>query len=40
MRPGFRRYPVGTHTIFYRLTGSSLTIVRVLQQQMDVDQHL
>ncbi|MBN8943662.1 MAG: type II toxin-antitoxin system RelE/ParE family toxin [Rhizobiales bacterium] len=40
VRPGHRRYPVGTHTIFYRLIGSSLTIVRVLHQQMDIDQHL
>jgi toxin ParE1/3/4 len=40
IRAGCRKYPVGSHVVFYRLVGSDTGIVRTLHQNMDVDRHL
>ncbi|MDR2240755.1 MAG: type II toxin-antitoxin system RelE/ParE family toxin [Zoogloeaceae bacterium] len=40
IRPGYRKIPVGSHIIFYRLTNQGVDIVRVLHQRMDADSHL
>jgi toxin ParE1/3/4 len=40
VRPGYRRYSVGTHIIFYREARSGLEVIRVLHQRMDFSQHL
>ncbi len=37
---GYRRYPVGSHVVFYRETPDTLDVIRVLHQRMDVDRHL
>jgi toxin ParE1/3/4 len=40
LRPGYRKYPVGSHILFYRLTDAGVDIVRILHQRMDFDLHL
>ena len=40
VRPGYRRYAVGSHMIFFRIVGDHIDIVRVLHQRMDFEQHL
>lgn len=40
VRPGYRKYRVGSHVLFYRVTASSVVVVRILHQRMDVDRHL
>ncbi|KGE10506.1 type II toxin-antitoxin system RelE/ParE family toxin [Burkholderia gladioli] len=36
----YRRYLVGSHVVFYRETTTTLDVIRVLHQRMDVDRHL
>ena len=36
----FRKRPVGSHTIFYRLEAGSVEIVRILHQNMDASSRL
>ncbi|MGZ7177587.1 type II toxin-antitoxin system RelE/ParE family toxin, partial [Burkholderia gladioli] len=33
-------YLVGFHVVFYRETTTTLDVIRVLHQRMDVDRHL
>jgi toxin ParE1/3/4 len=40
VRPGYRRYAVGSHVIFYRITDGVVDVVRVLHSHMDFDSHL
>jgi toxin ParE1/3/4 len=41
VRPGYRRYPIGSHVIFYRMTADGMIdVVRVLHSHMDFDGHL
>lgn len=40
IRPGYRRYGINRHRIYYRLTETAVEIVRVLHESMDVDAHL
>jgi toxin ParE1/3/4 len=40
IRPGYRKYSVGSHVLFFRLTDSGIDVVRVLHQRMDFPQHL
>ncbi len=40
IRPGYYRYSVSSHVIFYRLTSAGIEIVRVLHQRMDFRRHL
>ena len=40
IRPGYRKYPVGRHIIFYRVTSDAIAIIRILHERMDVDTHL
>ncbi|NVN52681.1 type II toxin-antitoxin system RelE/ParE family toxin [Mycolicibacterium hippocampi] len=41
IRPGYRKHAVGTHTLYYRITGvDMIDVVRILHQRMDVDRHL
>ena len=39
LRPGYRRRSVGSHVIFYRVSGM-VEIVRILHQNMDAKFHL
>jgi toxin ParE1/3/4 len=40
IRQGYRKYRVGSHVPFYRVTPQGVDIVRVLHQRMDFSQHL
>jgi toxin ParE1/3/4 len=40
LRAGYYRFPVGSHVLFYRLTGGNVDIVRILHRRMDFDRHL
>jgi toxin ParE1/3/4 len=40
IKPGYRRYFVGSHVLFYREGRGGVEIVRVLHQSMDFDRHL
>ena len=40
LRPGYRKYPVGRHLIFYRQSKDCLEIIRILHQRMDIEAHL
>jgi toxin ParE1/3/4 len=40
VRPGYRRHAVGSHGLYYRASGDVISVVRILHQRMDVDQHL
>ncbi len=37
VRPGYRRHPAGSHMLFYEIRDDAVVIVRVLHQQMDVE---
>jgi toxin ParE1/3/4 len=40
VRPGYRKYRVGSHVLFYRATANTVVVVRILHQRMDVERHL
>jgi toxin ParE1/3/4 len=40
IRPGYRRFSVGSHIIFFVMKRDWIEIIRVLHQRMDLDQHL
>jgi len=40
VRPGYRRYSVGSHLLFYQVTRTAIVVVRVLHQRMDAGHHL
>ena len=40
VREGYRKYPVGSHVLFYREMSAGIDVVRILHQQMDFDRHL
>ena len=40
IRTGYRKYPVGSHVLFYRPTATDIDVVRILHQRMDVTRHL
>jgi toxin ParE1/3/4 len=40
IRPDYRRQNIGAHVIFYKRATYGITVVRVLHQRMDFDEHL
>ena len=40
VRSGYRRHPVGSHVLFYRVEGNMIDVVRILHKRMEVDLHL
>jgi toxin ParE1/3/4 len=40
VREGYRKYPVGSHVLFYRAIDDGVDVVRILHQRMDFDRHL
>ncbi|HKP77951.1 MAG TPA: type II toxin-antitoxin system RelE/ParE family toxin [Phenylobacterium sp.] len=40
IRPGYFRFAVGTHMLFFRRDVDVIEIVRILHQRMDFDGHL
>jgi toxin ParE1/3/4 len=39
VRAGYRKYPVGSHVLFYRMTPNGIDIVRILHGRMDFERH-
>lgn len=40
IRAGYRRHPVGSHTLYYRTAPAGvIDVVRILHQRMDPDRH-
>jgi len=37
---GYRHWPVGSHTIFYRVLDDAVEIIRILHARMDPERHL
>jgi len=40
IRLGYRKYHVGRHLIFYKLSSDYIEIIRILHDRMDVESHL
>ncbi|MFO1465651.1 MAG: type II toxin-antitoxin system RelE/ParE family toxin [Steroidobacteraceae bacterium] len=40
VRAGYRKYPSGSHVLFYRLTDDGIDIVRILHERMDPERHI
>ncbi|MBF0167062.1 MAG: type II toxin-antitoxin system RelE/ParE family toxin [Alphaproteobacteria bacterium] len=40
IREGYRKLPVGAHTVYYRFSESGLVIIRILHQRMEVGRHI
>ena len=40
VRAGYRKYPIGSHVLFYRVTPGGVNIVRVLHGRMDFERWL
>lgn len=40
IRPGYRKYHVGRHLIFYRQSSKGIEIIRILHNRMDIEVHL
>ena len=40
VRPGYRKYPVGSHVLFYRVVDEEIVVVRILHRRMDVERRL
>jgi toxin ParE1/3/4 len=40
IRPGYYKYHVGRHLIFYRSSPDGVEIIRILHDRMDIEAHL
>lgn len=40
IRKGYQKYHIGRHLIFYRSIDSSIGVVRILHERMDIENHL
>lgn len=40
IRSGYRKFPVGSHILFFRASESRIVIVQILHQRMDFERHL
>jgi toxin ParE1/3/4 len=40
IRPGYWKYPAGSHVLFFRLTNNGIDVVRILHRRMDFERHL
>ena len=40
VRAGYRKYPSGSHVLFYRLTDGGIEVVRILHERMDYERHI
>lgn len=38
--PGYLKYAVGSHVVFYRQTEANIEVIRILHQSMDTGKHL
>lgn len=40
IRPGYRRYAIGSHVVFYVETEGTVDVIRLLHQRMDPSRHV
>ena len=40
VRPGYLKYGVGSHFIYYRQSDAEIVVIRILHQRMDVGRHI
>jgi len=40
IQEGYRKYPAGSHVVFFRLADGGINVVRILHRRMDFDRHL
>ena len=40
IRPGYRRYRIGSHVVYYLESADGVDVIRVLHQRMDPPAHL
>ena len=40
VRGGYRRYPAGSHVVFYVVTDSGVDVIRILHQRMEPTRHI
>ena len=40
IRPGYRRLPARSHSIYYRIETDAIVVIRILHQSQDVDSQL
>jgi toxin ParE1/3/4 len=40
IRQGYRKWPVGSHVLYFRRERATVSIVRILHKRMDVTRHL
>jgi toxin ParE1/3/4 len=40
IKAGYRKYPAGSHILFYRLTEAGISIIRILHGRMDFIEHI
>ncbi|HXN88392.1 MAG TPA: type II toxin-antitoxin system RelE/ParE family toxin [Methylocella sp.] len=40
IRAGYKKYPAGSHVLFFRLTSAGIDVVRILHRHMDFERHL
>jgi toxin ParE1/3/4 len=40
IREGYRKYPAGSHVVFFRLTDGGSNVVRIPHRRMGFDRHL
>ncbi len=40
VRVGYRRFPVASHVLFYRIKSTGVHVVRVLHKSMDAGRHV
>lgn len=40
IRPGYKRYSIGSHLVFYVETRDTVDVIRILHQRMDPTRHL
>jgi toxin ParE1/3/4 len=40
IRPGYRKFSVGSHILFFKASATRLVIVRILHRRMDFNRHL
>lgn len=39
IRVGYRRYPIGSHVLFFRERPGGVDVIRILHQRMDPERH-
>jgi toxin ParE1/3/4 len=40
IRTGYKKFPAGSHVLFFRRTEGGVDVVRILHRNMDFDRHL